>query len=92
MQQQKKKNFRKRSSVQEEEVEGEENSVKSDDEQERRYPSLSFPFHSFFWCSTFIYLVGFLYFSINVQNGIGGSEIPAETEGKEIRNSCNFQC
>ncbi|KAK9993513.1 hypothetical protein SO802_023216 [Lithocarpus litseifolius] len=34
--QQKKKNFRKRSSIQEEEVEGEENPVKSDDEQERR--------------------------------------------------------
>lgn len=68
MQQQKKKNFRKRSSVQEEEVEGEENSVKSDDEQERRYPSLSFPFHFCFLVFYFHILSGFpLFFNKSIE-------------------------
>ena len=67
-QQKKKKNFRKRSSIQEEEVEGEENPVKSDDEQERRYPSLSLSLSPLFFVFYFHILSGFpLFFNKSIE-------------------------
>ena len=69
-QQQKKKNFRKRSSIQEEEVEGEENPVKSDDEQERRYPSLFLSLSPFYFLVVFYFhiLSGFpLFFNKSIE-------------------------